>query len=189
MTFCVPVAPRRHVLSVLHHLEREWKERYWTINLVHVEVELLDKHERTCDQDVTQWLPSPTMNDRGKVDVGKVWQNDLAFRINATSRDVLWKCLKGIIIMEPDVRRRRIRRRKREGSGVDLRLDVIDKTNVNRFKGRKREEQSEKSQAISIISNILKIRYVCKGNAWTCDMQKKKHHGLSPIQTYQHTNI
>ena len=74
-------------------------------------------------------------------------------------------------------------------AGVDLRLGAIDTTNVNRFRGRKREEQSEKSQAISIISNILKIRYVCMRNAWTCDMQNKKHRGLSPIQTYQHTNI
>ena len=29
--------------------------------------------------------------------------------------------------------------------GVDLRLDAIDTTNVNRNRGRKREEQSEKS--------------------------------------------
>ena len=49
------------------------KKRYWTINPVHVGVRLLDKHERTGDQDVTQWLPSPTVNDRGKVGVGKVW--------------------------------------------------------------------------------------------------------------------
>ena len=61
------------------------KERYWMINPMHVGVELLDKQERTCDRDVTQWLPSPTMNDRGKVSVGKVRQNDLAFRMNATS--------------------------------------------------------------------------------------------------------
>ena len=50
-------------------------------------------------------------------------------------------------------------------AGVDLRLDAIDTTNVNRNRGRKREEQSEKSQEISIISNILKLRYVCMGNA------------------------
>ena len=30
------------------------KERYGTINPVHIGVELLGKHERTCDQDVTQ---------------------------------------------------------------------------------------------------------------------------------------
>ena len=50
-------------------------------------------------------------------------------------------------------------------TGVDLRLGAIDTTNVNRSRGRKREEQLEKSQVISIISNILKIRYVCMRNA------------------------
>ena len=35
-------------------------------------------------------------------------------------------------------------------AGVDLRLGAIDATNVNRFRGRKREEQSEKSQANQI---------------------------------------
>ena len=35
--------------------------------------------------------------------------------------------------------------------GVDLRLGAIDMTNVNRIRGRKREEQSEKSQVTSII--------------------------------------
>ena len=88
------------------------EERYWTINLMHVGVKLLDKHERTGDRDVTQWLPSPTVNDRGNVGVGKVRQNDLAFRMNASSREVLRKCLKGIIIMEPNVRRWRIKRRR-----------------------------------------------------------------------------
>ena len=31
-------------------------------------------------------------------------------------------------------------------AGVDLRLGVIDTTNVNRIRGRKREEQSKKSK-------------------------------------------
>ena len=35
-------------------------------------------------------------------------------------------------------------------AGVDLRLGAIDTTNVNRFRGRRREEQSEKSQTIQI---------------------------------------
>ena len=38
------------------------------------------------------------------------------------------------------------------------------------------------------IKNIEK-KYVCMGNAWTCDKQNKKHHGLSLIQSYQHTSI
>ena len=86
------------------------EKRYWTINPLHVGVELLDKHEMTCDRGVTQWLPFPTVNNRGKVGVDKVRQNDLAFRMNASSREVLRKCLKGIIIMELNVRRWRIRR-------------------------------------------------------------------------------
>ena len=35
-------------------------------------------------------------------------------------------------------------------AGMDLRLAAIDTTNVNRFRGRKREEQSKNSQAIQI---------------------------------------
>ena len=50
-------------------------------------------------------------------------------------------------------------------AGVDLHLGAIDMTNVNRNRWRKREEQLEKSQATIIISNILKIRYVCMKNA------------------------
>ena len=91
------------------------KERYWTINLMHVGVKLLDKHERTCDWDVTQWLLSPTVNYRRKVSIDKVRQNDFAFRMNALSREVLRKFLKGIIIMEPDSRRRRISRWRSTG--------------------------------------------------------------------------
>ena len=70
-------------------LDASEKERHITIYLVHVGVKLLDKHERTCDQDITQLLPSPTVNDRGKVSVSKVRQYDLAFRMNASSREIL----------------------------------------------------------------------------------------------------
>ena len=35
-------------------------------------------------------------------------------------------------------------------AGVDLRLGAIDTTNVNKFRGRRREEQSEKSQVVHI---------------------------------------
>ena len=92
------------------------EKRYRTINLVHVGVKLQDKHERTGDRDVIWWLPSPIVNDRGKVSVGKVWQNDLVFRMNASPREVLRKCLKGIIITEPNTRKRRIRRRRSTGT-------------------------------------------------------------------------
>ena len=127
------------------------EERYWTINLVYVGVELLEKHERTSDWDVTQWLPSPTVNDRGKVGVGKVRQNDLAFQMNASSRKVLRKCLKGIIITEPNMRRWRSEdeeapERRGFRVGVDLRLGVIDTTNVNRKRGRERKSNQKSSK-------------------------------------------
>ena len=41
------------------------KERYWRIKFMHVGVKLLDQHGWTSDQEVTQWLPTPTMNDSG----------------------------------------------------------------------------------------------------------------------------
>ena len=88
------------------------EERYWTINPMHVEVKLLNKHERTSDRDVTQWLPFPTINDSGKVNVGKVRQNDFAFRMNTSSRKVLRECLVGIIVTKPK------RHRNEEGSGA-----------------------------------------------------------------------
>ena len=46
-------------------LNASMKERYWRINSMHVGVKLLDQHRRTCDRDVTQWLPTPTVNDIG----------------------------------------------------------------------------------------------------------------------------
>ena len=72
-------------------------------------------------------------------------------------------------------------------AGVDLHLGAIDMTNVNRKRGRTRKT-IKKVRSNSNITIILKREYVCVGNAWTCDMQIKLHHGLSPIQTYQHTN-
>ena len=47
------------------------------------------------------------MNDSGKVSVGEVRQNDLAFRMNATSGKVLRECLVDIIITEPKRERER----------------------------------------------------------------------------------
>ena len=75
--------------------------------------------------------------------------------------------------------------RKGFWDGADLCIDALDTTNVNR-KERERKKQSEKSQGNSNITSILKREYVCMWNAWTCDMQKKLHHWLSPIQSYQH---
>ena len=85
------------------------EKRYWTINPVHVRVKLLDKHERTSDRDVTRWLSFPTVNDSGKVNVSKVRQNDLVFRMYTSSRKVLRECLVSIIITKPKRERSKIR--------------------------------------------------------------------------------
>ena len=92
------------------------KERYWKIETMHVGVKLLDQHGRTSDQDVTQWLLSLTVNDSGKVNVGEVRQNDSAFQMNTSSRKVFREVLSGILIMEPNMRMSRIRRRQCPGT-------------------------------------------------------------------------
>ena len=76
------------------------------------------------------------MNDKGKISVGKVRQYDLAFRMIASPREVLRKCLKGIIIMNRIVEGEgsedeEAPERKGFRAGVDLRLGAIDMTNVN----------------------------------------------------------
>ena len=50
-------------------------------------------------------------------------------------------------------------------AGVDLNLGATDMTNIKRNRGRKRKRQSEKSQVATIISHIMKRKYVCMGNA------------------------
>ena len=46
-------------------------------------------------------------------------------------------------------------------AGVNLRLGAIDTTNVNRFKGKRRKEQSEKSQAIQIYEKRVRMHGKC----------------------------
>ena len=169
------------------------EKRYWMINSVYVRVKFLDKHERTSDREVTQWLPFPTVNDSGKFSVGKVRQNDLAFRMNTSSRKVLRECLVSIIVTKPK-RERGAELEDEETpewrgfrAGVDLRLGAIDTTNVNRKRGRKKETIRKVLKQFTIV-RICERKYICMEIAWTCDMQNKLYHGLSPIQTYQHTN-
>ena len=60
------------------------------------------------------------MNNSGKVGVGKVCQNDLAFRMNAKSRKVLQECFVGIIITKLKKERGRIRRRR----GTEMKREI-----------------------------------------------------------------
>ena len=107
------------------------EERYWKIKSMYVGVKLLDQHRWTCDRDVTQWLPFPTVNDSGNVSVREVRQDDLVFRMNDSSRKVLKKSdlafssqsrmCEGVGSEEVDALERR-----GLWDGVNLRLGVIE---------------------------------------------------------------
>ena len=71
-------------------------------------------------------------------------------------------------------------------AGVYLRLGAIDTTNISRKRGREKKTIKKASKQFKY-SKYIEMEYVCMRNAWTCDMQSKLHHGLSPIQSYQHT--
>ena len=86
----------------------------------------------------------------------------------SSSQNWIWE---GVGLEEEDASKRRGFR-----DGANLRLGAIDTTNVN----WKIDNQKSPKK--------FQIEYVCMGNAWTCDMQNKIHHGLNPIQPYQHTN-
>ena len=140
--------------------------RYRSIDFVHIGVKILYDHGGTIDQDVTKWLPTPTMNDNGQANVRKVWQNDVAFQMNASSTKVLWKVLLGFIIMEPYKRRCRVKGRRCPKthrvlgqSGLSFRCH--DATNRKKERGRKRDMQKS-TNTINININKNEGMYVWK---------------------------
>ena len=95
------------------------KLRYSGIDIVYVGVKLLYKHDRTplYKHDRTpqgflkERILAPSPNDSWEMSVSVIWQNDLAFRMNAASLEVLEEVLLSLLIKEPDVKRgKRIRR-------------------------------------------------------------------------------
>ena len=90
------------------------KPRYRGIDNVYIGVKLLYKHDGTPQGYLTKRFPAPSSNDRRERSVGKVRQNNMAFRMNATFLKVLKEVLLGLPIMEPNVKRGngRIRRRR-----------------------------------------------------------------------------
>ena len=79
---------------------------------MHIEVKLLYNHGGTTDWDITKGLPTPTVNDSGKISIEEVRKNGLAFRMNATPRKARLKVLMGFIITKLDMKRGRIRKRR-----------------------------------------------------------------------------
>ena len=73
------------------------------------------------------------MNDRGKVGVGKVHQNDLAFRMNASFSENALKASssRNRIVEGEGSEDEEAPERRGFQAGVDLRLGAIDTSNVN----------------------------------------------------------
>ena len=70
-------------------------------------------------------------------------------------------------------------------AGVDLHLGARNTTNVNEQRGRERKTIRKVPSNFKYIKNI-ENKYVCMGNAWTCDMQKNSIMGSTqskPIST------
>ena len=111
---------------------------------MHVRVELLNDHGWTSDRGAIKRLPTPTVDDNGKCNVKEIRQNDLAFRMNASSREILQEVLTGSLIMELNRRRCRIRGEDApECRGfldkVDLRLGAMKQLTQEREIDRERE--------------------------------------------------
>ena len=65
------------------------KLRYKGIDAVYIGVKLLYKHDRTPQGSLKKRFPTPSSNDRRERSVGKVRQDNLVFRMNATFLEVL----------------------------------------------------------------------------------------------------
>ena len=143
------------------------KLRYWRIKSMHVRVELLNDHGGTSDWGTTKLLPTPTIDNNRKCSVREIRQNDLAFRMNASSKEVLKEVWFGFLITEPDRKRCRIRKsgcpRTKRVPGRSRFAFGCHRSKLTHTEEREREKQSKKSQAIQIYQNILKRKNICMG--------------------------
>ena len=115
------------------------------------------------------------------------WRSEWTPRLEKFSENALWASSsrnqreRGAELEDEEAPERRGFR-----AGVDLRLSAIDTTNANRKRGKVKETIKKAPKQFKY-SKYIELKYLCMGNAWTCDMQSELHHGLSPIQSYQHT--
>ena len=79
---------------------------------MHIGVKLLYDHGETADRDITKGPLILIVNDSGKISIGEVRKNDLAFQMNATSRKVFRKVLTGFIITELNVKGGKVKGRR-----------------------------------------------------------------------------
>ena len=87
--------------------------RYRGIDIVYIGVKILYKHNGTSQRYLTKRFLAPSLIDTGERSLGKDRQNNMALQMNATFLKVLKEVLLGLPIMEPNVKKRcrKIRRR------------------------------------------------------------------------------
>ena len=131
------------------------KERYWMIYLVHVGVELLDKHERTCDGKSHNGSHPPLWMTEGRSVSEKsdntIWRSKWIPRLEKFSENALWASSWWN-------RRKRGAESKDEEAPewrgfqaeLDLRLGAIDTTNVNKKRRRERKDNQKSPKQFQI---------------------------------------
>ena len=89
------------------------KLRYRGIDIVYIGVKILYKHDETPHGSLKKRFPPPSPNDSREKSVGKIRQDNMALRMNATFLEVLREVLSGLLITKPNVEgSKRIRGRR-----------------------------------------------------------------------------
>ena len=136
--------------------------RYRGIDIVYIGVKLLYKHNGTSQRYLTKRFPAFSLIDTGERSVGKVRQNDMALRMNATFLKVLKEVLLGLPITKPNVKRGCKKVRRRPGTKrVSSRSKFALRCHVQSIQERERErentsqpEQKERKENIQMHEHV-----------------------------------
>ena len=80
---------------------------------MYIGVKILYKHGETPYGSLKKRFPPPSPNDSGERSVGKIRQDNMALRMNATFLEVIREVLSGLLITKPNVEgSKRIRGRR-----------------------------------------------------------------------------
>ena len=134
---------------------------------MYVGVKLLHKHDGTPQKTLKKRFLASSLNDNGEKSVGKVQQNNMVLRMNATFLEVLREVLSGLLIMEPNVKkrdgikRRRTRTLKRIPAQSGFMRFRCHSTVYVKERERERERKRENTSQPETKNRKEKKRYVC----------------------------
>ena len=127
---------------------------------MYIGIKLLYKHDGTPQGYLIKRFPTLSPNDCRERSVGKVRQNNMALRIDATFLKVLKEVLLGLPIMESNVKRgnERIRRRRLETKRIPSLSGFALRCHAQSIRERERKEretsQPEIEKQISLFHNL-----------------------------------